>query len=118
MSNIIPPMVRSARGKRPNFYEIKGLDEIMSMVMVLAGEVSVLSDQIDLIQRVAKQKGIDLAEGMAAYSFSQEELETREARRQDMLGRLFYLMKKEASEAEGDETADGYHAVLSEMAKA
>ena len=118
MSNTIPPMVRSARGKRPNFYETKGLDEVMSMVLVLAGEVSVLGDQIDLIQRVAKQKGIDLAEGMAAYQFSQEELEEREARRQEMLGRLFYLMKKEASEAEGEETTDGYDAVISETAKA
>ena len=55
---------------------------------------------------------------MAAYQFSQEELETREARRQELLGRLFYLMKKEASEAEAEETSDAYDAVISETAKA
>lgn len=117
MSNNIPPMVRSARGKRPNFYETKGIDEMMSMVLVLAGEVSVLGDQIDLIQRVAKDKGFDLAAGMAAYAFSQGELEEREARRQQMLDRLFYLMKKEASEAEADETAESYDKVISETAR-
>lgn len=117
MSNTLPPMVRSARGKRPNFYETKGLDEMMSMLLVLAGEVSVLGDQIDLIQRVAKTKGIDLADGMAAYRFSPEELEEREARRQQMLDRLFYLMKKEASEAEAEETAESYDKVISETAQ-
>ncbi|MCC2976537.1 hypothetical protein LK533_07595 [Sphingomonas sp. PL-96] len=113
----LPPMLRSAKGKRPSFYDTPGLDQMMSMIMVLAGEVSVLADQIDLMQRVAGSKGLDLAEGMKTIELSQEALEEREARRQAMLDRLFYLMRKEAAEAEAEETAEGYSRVIEEIAQ-
>lgn len=61
MTDPHPPMQRSARGKRPNFYESPALDQMMSMIMVLAGEVSVLADHVDSIERVAAANGLDLA---------------------------------------------------------
>lgn len=113
----LPPMYRDAKGKRPSFYETPGLDQMMSMILVLAGEVSVLADQLDLMQRVAAQKGLDLAGAMGALVLDQEALEQREARRQAMLDRLFYLMRKEAAEAEAQHTSDGYSKVIEEIAQ-
>jgi hypothetical protein len=113
----LDPMARSAKGKRPSFYETPGLDQMMSMVMVLASEVSVLADQIDLMQRVAGQNGLDLAGGMSSITLDQEALEVREARRQAMLDRLFYLMRKEASEATANETSEAYVGVIEEIAQ-
>lgn len=112
----ISPMLRSAKGKRPSFYETKGLDQMMSMIMVLAGEVSVLADQIDLMQRAAADKGLDLAGAMQAVTLDQPALEEREARRQAMLDRLFYLMRKEAAEASAEETSEGYSRTIEEIA--
>jgi hypothetical protein len=111
------PMQRSARGKRPSFYETPALDQMMSMIMVLASEVSVLADQIDGMQRVAAAGGLDLKGGMAKLVLDQDALEEREARRQAMLGRLFYLMRKEADEASASETSEAYAKVIEEIAQ-
>jgi hypothetical protein len=113
----LAPMLRSAKGKRPGFYETPVLDQMMSMIMVLAGEVSVLGDQIDLMQRAAATTGLDLAGAMRGLTLDQTALEEREARRQALLERLFYLMRKEAAEAEAAETAEGYSGVIAEIAQ-
>lgn len=83
-----PHVIRHARGKRPEFYETPGLDHVMSMVMVLANEVSVLRDRMDSAERVAKASGIDLAAGIETLELDQAALEEREERRQDFLRRL------------------------------
>lgn len=110
-------MKRDARGKRPQFYDSPALDQMMSMIMVLAGEVSVLADEIDSIKRVAAQRGIDLASEIKGLKLDEAALEERETRRQQMLERLFYLIRKEAAEAAGNETPEGFTAVIEEIAQ-
>jgi hypothetical protein len=111
-------MKRDARGKRPTFYQDPALDQMMSMIMVLAGEVSVLADQLDATHRVLASHGIDAAIEIAALQLDDEALQQREARRQAMLERMFYLVRKEASEAAAKETTEGYIATLDEIAQA
>lgn len=111
-------MKRDARGKRPQFYETPALDQMMSMIMVLAGEVSVLADHVDSIERVAAANGLDLAGGIATLTLDQGALEAREARRQALLDRLFYLLRKEAAEAARQESNEGYTKVIDEIAQA
>ncbi|MET0240947.1 MAG: hypothetical protein ABW184_13740 [Sphingobium sp.] len=109
-------MRRDSRGKRPSFYDNAGLDQMMSMIMVLASEMSVLTDHIDSLERVIAANGIDVSAGMAGLTLDQDALEQRETRRQQLLGRLFYLMRKEAAESGAGETAPGYMAVIDEIA--
>lgn len=116
MKDIPTTMNRNAKGKRPHFYETPALDQMMAMIMVLAGEVSVLADHIDSIERVAAANGLDLRAGIATLTLEQPALEEREARRQAMLERLFYLLRKEAAEAGAAETSDGYVSVIDEIA--
>lgn len=109
-------MRRDARGKRPTFYQDPALDQMMSMIMVLAGEVSVLADQLDATHRVLANHGIDAAQEIAAMTFDDAALEQREARRQAMLERMFYLVRKEAAEASAAETAESYRQTIDEIA--
>ena len=110
-------MKREARGKRPQFYDSPALDQMMSMILVLAGEVSVLADEIDSIKRVASQRGLDLAAEIRNLKLDEAALEEREGRRQQMLERLFYLIRKEAAEAAGNETPESFNAVIEEIAQ-
>jgi hypothetical protein len=107
---------RDARGKRPQFFDAPGMDQAMSMIMVLANELSVLRDRLDAAERVAKGHGMDLAAGIEALELDDAALTEREARRQDFLGRLFYLMRKEAAEAAQAETSEGFKATIEEIA--
>jgi hypothetical protein len=91
-------MNRYSRGKRPQFYETPEMDQVMSMIMVLASEVSVLADHIDGIERVAAAQGLDLKAGLENLELDDAALAERESRRQDLMRRLFYLLHKEAAE--------------------
>jgi hypothetical protein len=110
-------MRRNAKGKRPGFYDDPALDQMMSMLMVLTSEVSVLHDHLDLMKRAFVARGIDVAAAMASLKLDQAALDAREAARQALLDRVFYLMRKEAGEAAAQETASGYIAVIDEIAQ-
>ena len=103
-----PHVVRDAKGKRPQFYDTPGLDEAMSMILVLANELSVVRDRLDLYERASAKRGLDLAADIEAIELDQDALEARETRRQDFLGRLFYLARKDAAEAASADTSDRF----------
>lgn len=107
---------RNARGKRPHFYEAPGMDEAMSMIMVLANELSVVRDRLDTVERVAAAKGVVLEDEIEAYEPDQAVLEARELRRQDFLTRLFYLARKNAAELASDDSEDRYSKALDDIA--
>ncbi len=111
-----PHVLRNARGKRPQFYDAPGLDAAMSMIMVLASELTTLRDRLDSAERAAKTHGIDLAAGIETLDLDQAALEEREARRQDFLDRLFYLARKDAQEAADAETEAGFKATIAQIA--
>lgn len=108
-------MRRHARGKRPQFYTQPGMDQAMSMILVLASEFSTLRDRLDTVERVARDGG--LAEAIEAYEPSQAVLEEREARRQAFMERLYYLALKDAAEAAEADTSERFDAALTEIAK-
>jgi hypothetical protein len=113
-----PHVVRDAKGKRPTFYEAPGMDHAVSMIMVLANELSVLHDRLDSVERVAKAGGLDLAAGVEAVVLDQEALEAREAWRQNFLERIYYLARKDAAEVAAAESAETYAATIDEIATA
>lgn len=108
---------REARGKRPEFYPEPGMDEVMSMILVLAGETMGLRDRIDTIERIAAGRGIDLAVEVERFVPDQAALDEREARRQDFLARLYYVARKDAHEQATRDSADRFSAALSEIAE-
>ena len=112
-----PHAFRHARGKRPGFYETSGLDQAMSMIMVLASEMSVLRDRLDSAERAAKASGLDLAAGIEALDLDQQALEERAVRRQELLQRLFYVQLKDAEEAAEAQTTEAYTRTIAEIAE-
>lgn len=88
----------------------------MSMIMVLANEIAVLHDRLDSAERVAGANGLDLAAGIETLALDQDAFEAREAWRQDFLDRLFYLVRKEASEAAGADSHERYQQTIAEIA--
>jgi hypothetical protein len=109
--------IRDAKGKRPLFYDAPGLDQAMSMILVLASELTAMRDRLDTVERVAAAKGVMLEEDIEAYRPDQAVLEAREARRQQFLARLYYLARKEATELHTEDTSERYQRMLDEIAK-
>ncbi len=46
-----------AKGKRPAYFEDPAIDRLMSITMALAGEVSVMRERMDTIERLLEAKG-------------------------------------------------------------
>lgn len=46
-----------AKGRRPQYFDDPGLDRMLSMLMVLIGEVSVVRERLDTIERLLEAKG-------------------------------------------------------------
>lgn len=116
--NKAPRAQRHSRGKRPVFYATPGLDEAMSMIVVLAQELSVLRDRVDSIERVSAKRGIDLAKEIEELTLDQEALDAREKQRQQLMERLYYVVLKEAKELEEADSKQRYDQVIDETARA
>lgn len=114
---ISPSLTRHAKGKRPGFYGTEGMDEAMSMIMVLASEFSVLRDRIDTMEHIAASKGVDLAKEIEQFEAGPEILEAREKRRQIFLDRLYYVSRKKAHEQITQDSEERYHHVLKDIAE-
>ncbi len=112
-----PRVVKDAKGKRPQFYQDRGLDHAMSMIMTLANELSVLRDRMDAHERISKAKGIDIAAEIDAFVLDEEALNERELKRQQFLDRLFYLSRKEVNEAKAQESTEQFNETIEDIAK-
>ncbi len=49
---------RKAKGERPNFFADPSVDKVIAMVMGLAGEVAVMRDRLDTLERLLARAGV------------------------------------------------------------
>lgn len=65
-----PEIPRQARGRRNQYFDADGVDEIISMVLELTAEVSALRERQYLLERVLEGNGIDAADGIEHFQLS------------------------------------------------
>jgi hypothetical protein len=51
-------MAKTAKGKRPVYFEDPQVDKLLAMVIALTGEVSVLRERLDTLERLLETKDI------------------------------------------------------------
>ena len=56
-----------AKGKRPSYFEDPAIDRTLSIVMALVGEVSVLRERMDTVERLLDAKGTISRADIEAY---------------------------------------------------
>ena len=85
---------RKAKGKRPNYLSDPTSEKILAMVMALAGEVSVMRDRMETIERLSEKSGVFSGEDIENYVPSDEEKAAREKRRAEYLQRIFRAVQE------------------------
>lgn len=106
---------RRAKGARPHFFPDPTSDKLLSMVMALAGEVSVLRDRLDTMERIIDKGELPRREAIEAYAPSAEVRAERDAWREEFLNRVLRVVHAEL-EAGPDDTAEGYEAAVRSVA--
>ena len=56
-----------AKGKRPAYFEDPAIDRTLSIVMAIAGEMAVLRERVDTIERLLDAKGTINRDDIEAY---------------------------------------------------
>ena len=70
-------MAKKAKGKKPTFFADPQVDKLMAIVMALAGEVSVLRERLDTVERLAENKGLLSARDRSLSAESASRARTR-----------------------------------------
>lgn len=106
---------RAIRGRRPKFHDDAAIDQLHGMMMAMATEMAVLYERIDTMERVAATKGVMLREELARYAPDEAAQSDREAWRQKLLERMFYLYREELDDRLGGESEAQYTDFLREI---
>ncbi|MBL8630359.1 MAG: hypothetical protein JNM81_12055 [Rhodospirillaceae bacterium] len=86
---------RKAKGAQPHFFDDPNTDRLLSMVMDLALEVSVLRDRLDTHERVAEAKGAYTSADIEAYEASDDVRDARDKWRNNFIDKLMKRIESE-----------------------
>lgn len=105
-----------AKGSRPYFFEDPAVDKVVAMLMGLVGEVSVMADRIDTLERLLAETGaLDLAK-IDAYTPSVAVGEERDARRDILLANVMRIILQNEEDPDNGQPNDAaYMAIVKEV---
>ena len=110
-------MSGKAKGKRPQFTDNCQTDSLVAMVMALAGEVAVLHERQDTVERLIAGSGtFDLNE-IEAYEPDEGVLEDREQWRAAFLDRVLWIVRASLDEDAAGETPENYADVVAALSR-
>lgn len=103
---------RTVRGKRPAFHESAAIDRLISMVLTLTSEVSVLRDRIDTLEQLGASAGWLEPGAVNAYAPDAAVKASREAERERLIQRVFHIMREELEDLARGDTEEAYWATV------
>jgi len=84
-----------ARGKRPWFFEDTDTERLMTVVMALAQEVSVMRQRLDTVERVLETKGTLTRADIETFEPDKAEAAERGAWNQEFIARILRILQQE-----------------------
>jgi hypothetical protein len=94
-----PRLPRIAKGRRPEFYEDPAIDQLFAIVTALTGEISVLCDRLDTVERLLAESRVLPADAVESYVPDASAAAVRAERRDELLRRVFAVLELYAATA-------------------
>lgn len=88
-------MTKITKGKRPVYFDDPQIDKLLAMVMALTGEVSVLRERLDTVERLLEAKGIVSISELEAYQPDEQVESERQQWRQEYISRVLRVLQEE-----------------------
>lgn len=86
---------RRAKGAEPHFFDDPNVDRMMTMIMNMAAEISVLRERLDTHEQVAAAKGAFTPADIENYTPTDEVSDARETWRTKFIDKLLKPVEKE-----------------------
>lgn len=91
---------KKAKGERPRYFEDPAIDKVLSITMALAGELAVLRDRVDTIERLS-QAGMPISgAAIDAYRPDEQTRTERDAWRETFLSIVLRTVHQELEDLE------------------
>ena len=88
-------MPRMAKGKRPIYLGNKPTDQLLAIVVALMGEVSVLRDRLDTLERLVEEKGLISLQEIDSYEPNEQVAQARSQWREEYIARVLRALQEE-----------------------
>lgn len=95
---------RTAKGKKPQYFNDPTVDKLLSMVLTLMGELSVTRDRLDTVERLVEKNGLFKIDDIEHYEIPDDVNQIRSERRSAYIARVLKSVQDEldALEQKGD----------------
>jgi hypothetical protein len=103
---------KHAKGQRPQFFSDPAIDKLLAMVMALAGEVSVIHDRNDTLERLIEAKGLIDKDEIDSYRPSKEVMADRDAWRQDYLSQILRIVDLDGADMGRNDISSAWQDVM------
>jgi len=80
------------RGKQPRFFDVQGVDELVSITMGLAQELWAVRERLAAVEALGKE-GVSAA-AVEAYEFSEEERAALGQERKEFIERIYFVLRE------------------------
>ncbi len=99
---------RTAKGRRPYFFDDPNVDKLLAIITALAGEVSVLRERLDTHERLAAQMTWPNETNVENYDSPDEVSKSREEWRGQFISRILRIVRDDVERMSSDETEHEY----------
>lgn len=111
-----PQRVRVPKGRRPWFFKNPEVDQVLAILIALVGEVSVIRERIDTVERLAAKKRVLSAKDIEAYRPDESVQLARDRWRAEYLDRVLRIVQEELDDVRRIENDRKYEEVVAGIA--
>jgi hypothetical protein len=109
--------IRTAKGRRPYFFDDPNIDKLLAMIMALTGEVSVIRERLDTHERLAQKKKVPTHQAIEDYKPDDVTEAFRAQWRADYIARILRIVQVELDQITRGETEKDYDKIVEEVSK-
>lgn len=107
---------RTAKGRKPGYFADPATDKLLQMVVTLAGELSVVKDRLDLVERLATEAGAFDRGKLETMQLSAADMAERDANRADFVARVLRVLNQDLEDITNPESR-GFDELTVELGK-
>ena len=112
-----PPVkaLRTAKGKKPQYFSDPAIDKLLSIVISMAGELSVARERLDTVERLLEEKKILTTSEIDLYQPSEEVAAVRTRQRAQFIETLLRVVEAEFEEITGPDMPGSREEILKSL---
>jgi len=86
---------RKAKGKRPYFLQDEQTEQLLSVVLAIAGELAVVRERLDTVERLLDKNGVLRREDIESFRPDAEQAQQRQLWHQEYIARILRILQQE-----------------------